>query len=82
MWVFRLVLANLIAGLLRPILWAALFMLAMWFAVSVPARLWVLYVDTHASGATISTLNWATGVGLVAMWLGVKVRGALRRRSR
>ena len=79
MWVFRLAVANLIARLLWPLVWAALFVLAMWFVVTVPARLWLLYADPHAETATLTTLNWATGVGLAAVWLLLKVR-TLRRR--
>jgi hypothetical protein len=82
MWVFRLVVANLLAGLIRPIVWAALFVLAMWFVVTVPARLWLLYVDAQASAATLSTLNWVTGVGLGAFWLAWKTRAVQRGRSR
>ena len=74
MWVFRLVVANLIARLLWPLVWAALFVSAMWFVLTLPARLWVLYVDAHAGAGTTSLLAWATGVGLAAAWLAVKVR--------
>ena len=79
MWVFGLVVANLIARLLWPLVWVALFVGAMWFVVTVPARLWLLYVDPRADTTTLTALNWATGIALVATWLLVKAR-RLRRR--
>lgn len=79
MLVFRLVVANLFARLLWPFVWAAVFVLAMWFVVTVPARLWLLYVDPSADTATLTVLNWATGIGLAATWLLLKAR-RLRRR--
>lgn len=81
MWVLRLVVANLIARLLWPLVWAALFVLAMWFVVTVPTRLWLIYVDPAADRTTVSALNWATGVGLAGTWLLLKAR-RLRRRFR
>ena len=62
MSVIRYVAANLIAGVLRPIVWAAFVVFAIWFVVTVPARVWVLYVDPRASGGTIAVLEWGTGV--------------------
>ena len=79
MWVFRLVVANLIARLLWPLVWVAVFIGAGWFVVTVPARLWLLYVDSRADTTTLTALNWATGVVLVVSWLLVKA-GRLRRR--
>jgi hypothetical protein len=79
MWVLRLVVANSIARLLWPLVWAALLVLAMWFVLTLPARLWVLYVDPHADARMTSLLIWATGIGLAATWLAFRVR-RLRRR--
>lgn len=79
MWVFRLVVANLIARLLWPLVWAALFVGAIWFVVTVPARLWLLYVDPRADTTTLTVFNWATGVAVAAAWLLLKSR-RLRRR--
>ena len=79
MWVFGLVVANLIARLLWPLVWAALFVGAMWFVVTVPARLWLLYVDPRADTTTLPVFNWATGVAVAAAWLLLKSR-RLRRR--
>ena len=79
MWIFRLVVANLIARLLWPLVWTALAVLAAWFVVTVPARLWLLYVDAHASQTTLVALNWVTAIGSAAAWLLLKAR-RLRRR--
>lgn len=63
------VIAHLIAGVLRPLVWAALAVLAVAFVVTVPARLWLLYVDSEASARTITALHWAAGVLVVSLWL-------------
>lgn len=81
MWIFRMVVTNLVAAVLRPLMWAGLFGLAVWFVVTVPARLWTLYIDSHASAGTVSALNWATGVALAITWLSFKGR-AMRRAQR
>jgi hypothetical protein len=79
MWVFRLVVANLIARLLWPLVWAVLAVLAVWFVVTVPARLWLLYIDPRADQTTLMALNWTTGIGFAAAWLLVKARRIRRR---
>ena len=79
MSVFRLVVANLIARLLWPLVWAAVAVLAAWFVVTVPARLWLLYVDPRADRTTLVALNWGTGIALAAAWILLKAR-QLRRR--
>lgn len=63
----RYVVADLIAGLLRPLVWAALAVLAIAFVITVPARLWLLFVDPRARAQTSAVLNWATGVLLVGL---------------
>lgn len=86
----RYVVANLIAGLLRPLVWAALAMLAAAFVITVPARLWMLFVDPQASAHTTAALNWTTGVLLAGVWvspwllpvLGYVVGHVSRRRAR
>lgn len=80
MWVFRLVVANLIARLLWPLVWAALFVGAVWFVATVPARLWLLCVDPRAEMTTLTTLNWVTGIALVGAWLLLKARRLRRGR--
>ncbi len=57
---FKYLFALLIAPLLRPVLNAVLILLAVAFAVTIPARLWVMYVDPRPSGHLISVLNIAT----------------------
>lgn len=63
------VITHLIAAALRPLLWAALAVLSIAFVITVPARLWLLYVDPGASARTIAMLHWATGVLLVGLLL-------------
>ena len=70
---FRLIVANLIAGLLRPLIWAALAILAIIFVISVPGHLWVLYVDPRLSAETTSALKWMTAVVLAGAWLGIRL---------
>ena len=59
---FKYLFALLIAPLLRPVLSAVLILLAVAFAVTIPARLWVMYVDPRPSDHLISVLNVATFV--------------------
>ena len=63
----RYVIADLIAGLLRPLVWAALAVLAIAFVITVPGRLWMLFVDPRASAQTIAALNWIAGVLLAVL---------------
>ena len=79
MWIVRLVVANLIARLLWPLVWGSVAVLVAWFVVTVPARLWLLYVDPRADPATLMALNWVIGIGLAAAWL-VPTGRRLRRR--
>jgi hypothetical protein len=65
----RYVVANVIAWLLRPIVRAAFLVLGAWFLVTIPARLWVLYVDRHAGTQMVERLTWATAIVLLALWL-------------
>lgn len=65
----RYIFANLVAGLLRPLVWAALAVLAIAFVITVPARLWMLLVDPRASAHTIVALNWTSGVLLAGLWV-------------
>ncbi len=62
---FKYLFALLIAPLMRPVLSAVLILLAVAFAITIPARLWVLYVDPRPSGHLISVLNIATFAFLV-----------------
>lgn len=64
---FRYVIAYLIAGVLRPLVPAALAVLAIAFVITVPARLWILFVDPRASAQTIAVLNWTMGLLLAAL---------------
>lgn len=64
----KYVIANLIAGVLRPLVRVALAVLATAFVITVPARLWMLFVDPRASAHTIAALNWTTGVLLACLW--------------
>ena len=79
----RYVVADLIAGLLRPLVWAALAVLAIAFVITVPARLWVLLVDPRASADAMAALNWMTGVSLAGLWiLSIPARGVVHTRRR
>lgn len=64
---FRYIFALLLAPLLRPVFNAVLLLLAVAFAVTVPARLWVMYVDPRPSYHMISALNVATFASLVVV---------------
>lgn len=64
----RYVIADLVAGGLRPLVWAAFAVLATAFVITVPARLWMLLVDPRASSQTIAAMNWTTGVLLAGLW--------------
>ena len=78
---FRYVVANLIAWLLRPIVRAVL-VLATWFIVTIPTRLWVLYVDRHAGARTLEGLSWATAILLLGLWLLPRIMASVMRRLR
>ena len=65
----RYVVADLIAGLLRPLVWVALAVLAIAFVITVPARLWMLFVDPRPSAETIVALYWTMGVLLAGLWM-------------
>lgn len=71
---FRYVAASLIAWLLRPIVWGAFVAFAIWFVITVPARVWVLYVDRHASAGTIAMLERGTGALLAGAWALWRIR--------
>jgi hypothetical protein len=78
---FKYLFALLIAPLLRPVLNAVLILLAIAFAVTIPARLWVLYVDPRPSDHLISMLNVATFalVSCVTVTWHVRRRHVVRR---
>lgn len=68
---FRYMFALLLAPLLRPVINAVLLLLVVAIAVTVPARLWMMYVEPRPSYHLISVLNVVTFaflVGIVAMW--------------
>ena len=71
---FRYMFALLLAPLLRPVFNAVLLLLAVAFAVTVPARLWVMYVDPRPSYHLISVLNVATVALLLCVVLALKIR--------
>ena len=85
---FRYVLALMLAPLLRPVFNAVLLLVVVAFAVTVPARLWVLYVDPRPSYHLIAVLNIATFTFLacvVAAWRlrrGTSMGRSYSRRSR
>lgn len=82
----RYVVADLVAGILRPLVRAALAVLAIAFVITVPGRLWILFVDPHASADAISVSNWIAGVLLAGLWILPVLRRAVvharRRRAR
>lgn len=71
---FKYLFALLIAPLLRPVLNAVLILLVVAFAVTIPARLWVIYVDPRPSDHLISVLNVATFALLLCVVLAWRVR--------
>lgn len=75
----RYMFALLLAPLLRPVFNAVLLLLGVAFAVTIPARLWVIYVDPRPSYHLISVLNVATSALLLCVVLVRKIRA--RRRS-
>jgi hypothetical protein len=75
---FKYLFALLIAPLLRPVLNAVLVLLAVAFAVTVPARLWVMYVDPRPSYHVISVLNVATSALLLCVGLAWEIRARRR----
>lgn len=71
---FRYLVALLIAPLLRPVLNAVLILLAVAFAVTIPARLWVMYVDPRPTDHAIAFLNVSTFAFLVCAFVIRRVR--------
>ena len=80
---FKYLFALLIAPLLRPVFNAMLLLVVVTFAVTVPARLWVMYIGPRPSYHMITVLNVATSISLfcvVVMWR-LRRRQAGRRTS-
>lgn len=71
---FRYLVALLIAPLLRPVLNAVLILLAVAFAVTIPARLWVMYADPRPSDHLVSVLNVTTFALLLCVVVAWRVR--------
>lgn len=71
---FRYLLALLLAPLLRPIFNAVLLVVAVAFAVTIPARLWIMYVEPQPSYRMISGLNIATSAFLICVAVLWRVR--------
>ncbi len=61
--------ANLIASLLRPLVWAALRVAAVVFVITVPARLWTLYVDPRPGALVVRALTWGVAAVVAVGWL-------------
>lgn len=74
---FRHLLALLLVPLLRPVFGAVLLVLLVAFAVTVPARLWVMYVDPNPSYKMIAVLNVSTFVLLLCVVVTWRVRRRL-----
>ncbi len=71
---FRYMLALLLAPLLRPVFNVVIILLVVAIAVTMPARLWVTYVDQRPSYHQISMLNVATFIFLVCAVVTWRVR--------
>jgi hypothetical protein len=69
--VFRYLFAYTIAPLVRRVTAVVLVAGMLAFAVTVPARLWVLYVSPRPSETTVVTLNIATFALIVWMLLSI-----------
>jgi hypothetical protein len=66
-------LAVLIAPLVRRLIVFSFRLCAFAFAVTIPARLWVRYLDPKPSAETVVVLN-AAGLGLLLWILGLRYR--------
>lgn len=79
---FKYLLALLLTPLLRPAVNAVLLLLLVAVAVTVPARLWVMYVDPRPSYHLIAVLNAATFAFLICVVVLWRVhRGCSMRRT-
>ena len=70
----RYLLPYLVAPLLRRVLAVLLILTVLAVAVTIPARLWMQYVDPRPSGQTIIALNVATFVCLLGIVVARRVR--------
>ncbi|HET7583497.1 MAG TPA: hypothetical protein VFK13_01235 [Gemmatimonadaceae bacterium] len=71
---FKYLFAYLVAPLLRPIFNAVLTLLVVAFVITIPARLWALYVDPRPSEHIVAALNVATFALLVLLGSYVAIR--------
>lgn len=74
---FKYLVAYLLAPLLRPVFYAVLILFVVAFVITIPAHLWVMYIDPRPSYHQISVLNVATFAFLVC----AVVVWRIRRRS-